>query len=152
MGKWAARLAEKTAVPLRTGTDKTAERGLLSVLAVPAEGISKDFPMAPQVAEPASLSPDLSTVAWTDEDIDRFNARRARLMRWGWPETDAEAMSERLVIRDRTGDDRVSCADCQHCRPRRCDNHRRAGLHCDELGRDLVAMLQRCPGFQAGTA
>ena len=152
MGKWAARLAEKTAVPLRTGTDKTAESGLLSVLAVPAEGIANDFPMAPQVAEPASLSPDLSTVAWTDDDIARFNARRARLMRWGWPETDAEAMAERLVIRDRIGDDRVSCAECQHCRPGRCGNHNRAGLHGAELGRDLVAMLQRCPGFHSGTS
>ena len=95
----------------------------------------------------ASEALDLSAVAWTDDDIDGFNARRARLMRWGWPEADAEVMAERLVIRDRTGDDRVSCADCPHYRLGRCGNHRRAGLHGAEVGRDLVAMLQRCTGY-----
>jgi hypothetical protein len=92
---------------------------------------------------------DLAPVAWTDGDIARFLDRRARLLRWSWPDAEAEELAERLTLRDRSGDDRVSCTDCQHYRPGRCRNHRRAGLHSAELGRDLAGLLQRCPGFQS---
>lgn len=85
---------------------------------------------------------------WTDDDIAHFTERRARLLRWGWAEADAEAMAERLVIRDRSGDDRASCIECHHHRPGRCGNHRAAGLQSPDLGHDLAAMLQRCPGHQ----
>lgn len=91
---------------------------------------------------------DLDAVAWTDADITRFLNRRARLMRWGWAETLAEDLAARLVQRDRDQDERVSCADCSAYRPGRCGNHRRAGLLSPEVGRDWVALLQRCPGFQ----
>ncbi|MBP6900887.1 MAG: hypothetical protein KBC73_12400 [Burkholderiaceae bacterium] len=86
--------------------------------------------------------------AWTDDDIQRFTQRRAHLIRWGWPETDAELLAERLVIRERSGDDRTSCGECQHHRPGRCGNHRVAGLQSPDVGHDLAAMLQRCPGHQ----
>jgi hypothetical protein len=151
VGKWAARLAEKTAAPPHAGTDKTAKRGLLSVLAVTPEGGTRDFHATPMPAsEPTGWpnAPDLSAVAWTDADIGRFLDRRARLMRWGWAEPEAERLAERLVIRDRDQDARVSCTDCMHYRPGRCGNHRRAGLHSADVGRDLAAMLQRCPGRQ----
>jgi len=91
---------------------------------------------------------DLSSVAWTDADIARYLDRRARLMRWGWTEHDAELLAERLVRRDREGDARVSCTDCRHYRPGRCGNHRAAGLAGVELGRDLAATLQRCNGHE----
>ena len=92
---------------------------------------------------------DLSAVAWTDGNIAGFIARRARRVRWGWPESDAEALAERLTLRDRSADDeRVNCTDCRHYRPGRCSNHRAARLHSPEVGRDLAALLQRCPGFQ----
>ncbi len=118
-----------------------------------------EFQEAPPAALPAANEParapapahllDLSAVAWTDGDIGRFIARRARLVRWGWPEADAEALAERLVMRDRSADDeRVNCTDCLHYRPGRCSNHRAARLHSPEVGRDLAALLQRCPGFQ----
>ena len=90
----------------------------------------------------------VSAVAWTDGDIARFSSRCTRLMRWGWPEDEAEALAERLVIRDRNGDERASCTECRHHRPGRCGNHRAAGLHSPEVGRQLAAMLQRCPGHQ----
>lgn len=97
---------------------------------------------------PAGAHKSLDGV-WTDADIARFNERRARFMRWGWPESDAETMADRLVRRDRDADDRVCCADCSHYRPGHCDNYRRAGLSVAEVGRDLAAMPQRCPGFAA---
>jgi hypothetical protein len=89
---------------------------------------------------------DTSAVAWTDADIDRFIDRRDRLMRWDWPENEAEQQADRLVQCDREHDERVSCTDCQHYRPGRCGNHRRAGLHAPDVGRDLASLLQRCPG------
>ena len=91
--------------------------------------------------------PALDAAAWTDDNIAAFIDRRARLLRWGGAEVDAERMAERMVQRDREGDDRVSCTECRSFQPGRCGNHRRAGLHTAEVGRDLAAMLQRCPGF-----
>ena len=76
-----------------------------------------------------------------------FLDRRARLMRWGWPEAEAETLADRLVRRDHDIDDRVSCIDCLHYRPSRCGNHGRAGLNVADIGRDVAALLQRCPGF-----
>lgn len=89
---------------------------------------------------------------WSDADIARFIDRRARLMRWGWVEIEAEKLAERLVKRDREHGDRVSCADCGHCRPGHCGNHKAALLHSPELSRDLAAMLQRCSGFEGPRA
>lgn len=159
MGKWAARLVAKMAAPLWVPPAITDKRGVLSALAVPPMGGVGEFQEAPPAALPAANEParapapahllDLSAVAWTDGDIGRFIARRARLVRWGWPEADAEALAERLVMRDRSADDeRVNCTDCLHYRPGRCSNHRAARLHSPEVGRDLAALLQRCPGFQ----
>ena len=151
MGKWAARLAEKTAVPLYACTDETDRRGVLSVLAVAREMDALDLqtaPTRPRVAAEKPEAIDLAAVAWTDADISAFIERRARLLRWGWAEPEAEKLAERLVKRDREHDERVSCADCAHYQPGRCSNHRCAGLNAAEVGRDLVALLQRCHGFQ----
>lgn len=108
--------------------------------AVPTRVVEQDE--APQAL-------DLAAVAWTDADIAAFLDRRARLLRWGWAEPEAEKLAERLVKRHRERDERVSCVDCGHYRPGRCGNHRRAGLHAPDLGSDLAAMLQRCPGFES---
>jgi hypothetical protein len=150
VGKWAARLAEKTASPPFECTDKTAKRGLLSVLAGTPGGGARELHEPPTAAEAADAL-DLSAVAWSDGDIARFLDRRARLLRWGWSESDAEKLADRLSRRDREHDERVSCTDCRHYRPGRCGNHRRAGLNVADVGRDLAAMLQRCPGFDPRT-
>lgn len=107
--------------------------------------VSQGWPPAYVAAEAL----DVASVAWADADIARFLDRRARLMRWGWTEPEAEKLAERLVRRDLKGDDRVSCTDCQHYRPGRCGNHKRAGLHSADVGRDLAATPQRCEGFEA---
>jgi len=94
-----------------------------------------------------------ASVAWTDADIARFLDRRARLMRWGWSEPTAENVAERLVNRHRTHDERVSCIECRNYRPAcrakpgSCENHRGAGLSTKAIGKDLAALLQRCPAF-----
>jgi len=78
----------------------------------------------------------------------RLEVRLARLIRWGWPEGEALAMAERLALRDLAGEDLASCTECASYRPGRCGNHRRAGLFSPAVGRDLAALLQRCPGFK----
>ncbi len=78
----------------------------------------------------------------------RITDRRERLLRWGWPATDAEALVQRLARRDRESDGRVSCVECQHYRPGRCGSPRRAALQSLEVGRDLAGMLQHCPAFR----
>jgi hypothetical protein len=143
MGKWIARLEVDFPHPLPEAPAKTLEtppERVASVLSVGSgKGSANSAPIEP--------GPGLSTVACTDTDVARFLDRRARLLRWGWAEPDADALAERLVRRDREADPRVSCADCQHYRPGRCGNHRRAGLGSDEVGRDLAGLLQRCDGF-----
>ena len=107
---------------------------------------SQGCPDAMQCGAPAD---DLSAVAWSDGDVSRFLDRRARLLRWGWGEADAERLADRLVRRDREGDERVSCTDCLHYRAGRCSEYGRAGLRAPEVGRNLAGMLQRCPAFNA---
>lgn len=143
MGKWLALLNAKMGVPAMAGTAKTDRSPLLSVMAVTPKGDARDIQTPAMTPEAC----DLAAVAWTDGDIDRFQDRRARLLRWAWPEADAEALAERLARRDREADDRVTCAgDCTHYRPGRCGNHRKAGLYSPDLGHDLAALLQRCAG------
>ncbi len=93
---------------------------------------------------PVDLAPDGKTEA----ECERYTWRMERLTRWGWPQTDAQELAERLTRRDRTDDDRVTCTDCHHYRPGRCGNHRRAGLSVVDVGRDLAATLQQCHGFR----
>lgn len=150
MGRWAARYAEKLATSPQCSTDKTAKKGLVSVLAVTSREVARETGALSALAgEPVARpdSPELTALAWTDSDIARFLTRRARLLRWGWPEPDAVELAGRLAKRDRDRDDRVNCTDCMHFRPGRCDNHRQAALTVASIGKDWSALLQRCDGF-----
>ena len=152
MGKWAARLAEKTPAPLPPRTDKTDIRGLPSVLAVTPTGRERELHAA---TEPHRRAYRLSAAEadrchvepWDDATIARFVARVGLLMRRGFDATDADDLAERLHLRDVQGDDRVLCAECQHYRRGQCSNHHAAGLHGAEMSRDLAVTPQRCPGF-----
>jgi len=152
VGKWVERLAEKRPAPQQPGTDKTDRRGLLSVLAVRQKGGEPDsqLPLMLATLPNSQLGQlDAAAVAEVDGDAARFLSRRARLLRWGWPTSEAEALAEQLARRDSSADSRVSCAECRHYRSGRCGNYRSAGLHANEVGLDLAAILQRCPGFEA---
>ena len=106
----------------------------------PASKLTDCMRAALRVAKPELL-------ALLRGEPDRTHARRRdRLIRWGWSEADAEALSERLERRD-ADDDRRTCVECSHYRPGRCGNHRCADLHTADVGRDLATMPQRCPGF-----
>jgi hypothetical protein len=76
--------------------------------------------------------------------------RLARLLRWGWPLAEAQALAARLARRDAT-DDRVVCVECSNYRPGRCTRHRAAGLLTADVGRELAALPQRCAAYKPTT-
>lgn len=148
MGKWAARLTEERDRPRHACTDETDKRVILSVLAVRPEGFANDLytPLSPPVL--TQELPDRDPVVWSSTSITQYKERRKRLLSWGWTRKDAEQLSKRLAERDLDQDPRVNCADCQHYRPGRCGNHRRAGLNTADTSRDLTELLQHCAGFE----
>ena len=164
---WAARARAHLGrgVLHRTGeaTDETDERVVLSVSSVGGVGDSANLSVANARSSGArndqghrsSCAVDLHHVddrmvgpgtAWTASDIQRYLVRRERLLRWGWPEADAEAVAERLTMRDQDAlDDRVSCFECGNFTPGHCARHRAALLDTPAVGRQLAVLLQRCP-------
>ena len=86
--------------------------------------------------------------AMNGAELEQFAKRAQSFTRRGITTEAAEAMADRLVIRDREQDDRRTWLECNAFRPGRCGNHRRAGLQAPDVGRDLATLLQRCPGFQ----
>ena len=96
--------------------------------------------------------PDPERWCWPHSDamngaeLQQFANRAQQFTRRGIT-ADAEAMADRLVIRDREQDDRRACLECNAYRRGRCGNHRRAGLQTSEVGGDFAEHLQRCPAF-----
>ena len=90
--------------------------------------------------------------AMNGEEIDTFTARLARFTDKGLSLTDAERLADKLVARDREGDDRRVCLECAHLRHGgRCGNWQAAGVAIRardaQLPGDFTTMLQRCDGF-----
>ena len=153
MGKWAARLAEKTAAPLYGGTDKTAKRELLSVLAVSQKGTALEVQAATMLAsqQAARLEAiDLSSVAWTGAQISTFVQQRGRMLRWRFAKPDAERLAELLTVRDRESDDRQMCVECKHLEwSGRCAQARAGRLPGSDRQLEPVrTILQRCVEFR----
>ena len=112
---------------------------------------SQDSQGCPEATHCEAPDLDLAPVAWTDADIARFLDRRARLMRWGWAQPQAEKLAERLHRRDLEGDDRRVCLECANLSGRRCGQWRQARLCCAAVPADLTQALQRCSGFKDTT-
>lgn len=150
MGRWLELLQANAATPIPRGTDRTDGR----VETEPSVGFvsaSEGGCASNQAAgDGRAVGVDrtlLASVAWSDGDIQRFLEHQARLLGWGWSDADAKAAAERLVLRDRVGDERVSCIECASYRPGRCANYRKAGLVTSKVGQEVSAMLQHCLGF-----
>ena len=108
-------------------------------------------------ANDAALDPDRycwpHSSAWNTSEIALFNRRAALFVRRGADEAQAEKLADRLVTRDREDDDRRLCLECRHLQgatPWRCGNWFMAGVAVRSgdagLARDMVMLLQRCPG------
>ena len=89
--------------------------------------------------------------AMSGAELQNFTGRVLLFTRRGFGNLQAEALADRLVMRDREQDDRRLCLECITYRPGRCGNPRAAGLTTHEVGADLAALLQRCPGFAPRT-
>jgi len=88
--------------------------------------------------------------AMNSGEIDTFTARLGRFTDKGLAYDEAEALADKLVQRDREGDDRRLCLECRHLQGAgrwRCGNWQQAGVAQQGLARDLVLMLQRCDGY-----
>lgn len=90
--------------------------------------------------------------AMNGPEIDTFTARLARFADKGLILADAERLADKLVHRDRDGDDRRVCLECVHLRHGgRCSNWRAAGVATNamdaRLPGDFTTILQRCDGF-----
>lgn len=138
------------------------EPGFLGLQGYPLGGVQKfeggTTPAANEITKPvtaASTDPDRHcwphSSAMNTAEIDRFLSRQAGFTNKGLMADEAEAVADKLVFRDRDGDDRRVCLECSHLQGLarwRCGNAERAGVGRD-LPRELVLMLQRCPGFTA---
>lgn len=88
-------------------------------------------------------------------EIDTFTARLSRFTDRGLIVAFAESLADKLVIRDREGDDRALCLECPHLGGYsgswRCGAWKRAGIATRagdaRLASDEVTMLRRCDGF-----
>ena len=95
------------------------------------------------------------TDAMTGAEIDRFTGRLALFAAKGLTANEAEVLADKLLIRDRDGDDQHVCLECSFLSGwagrRQCRGLQYAGMGGPLVSAGQVAMLQRCNGFK-GTA
>ena len=92
--------------------------------------------------------------AMNSGEIDKFKFRLEIFQARGLDELNAEALADKLVLRDRDRDDRKVCYECRYMKgisSLRCENWKLAGIAMKSsdafLGKDFAMMLQRCHGF-----
>ena len=181
MSTWAERAKAAISQKGQNGTAKTDETAisrLLAVSAVPivaASAMPKPLSSVLAVASPTILEKHDSSIAVTEDperwcwpqssamngvEIDIFMVRLRNFTDKGLPTNDAEALADKLVLRDRDQDGRRVCLECKHLGGRvagswRCGNWQAAGIAIlrrdTQLPADLVLQLQRCDGFTTAT-
>lgn len=77
-------------------------------------------------------------LAMSAREISRFMFRAQLFQQHGWPQERAEEWADRLVNRDRDGDDRRLCVECKYLLSQ---------WRCAEREAVLAEVLQRCPKF-----
>jgi hypothetical protein len=175
MSGWLARLKNEKApgthatkpTKLPQGEEKAGFVGFVAYPSTPFQKIGAgdsvmEGPQAPAAIDDATPAPapasDFDRWCWPHSqamntgEIDTFTARLARFTDKGVSHDDAELLADKLVQRDREGDDRRLCLECAHLQGFgrwRCGNWQAADVAHDGLARDLVLILQRCGGFAA---
>lgn len=109
---------------------------------------------------PASPAPELDPDRWcwphstamNTAEIEAFTQRTILFNRRGLPALEAELLADKLVNRDRDGDDRRLCLECGNLSraggAMRCNQWQRAGMGAAGIPAALVLVLQRCDGFK----
>ena len=170
MSTWLARLKNQNtpgaeATKPTKPTHDTPEGGFVGFVAHPEGRIQKIDGAVANPETPAANAPAIDpdrwawphSDAWNTGEIELFNRRAALFVRRGANDVQAEALADRLVRRDREEDDRHLCHECRHLRGGLpgwiCGNGAAAGIAVSGWGAglpaQLVAQLQRCPGFAA---
>lgn len=90
------------------------------------------------------------TEAANTAEMSAMSTRLATFARIGLPVDQAEKLADKLLIRDREGDDRHACLECGHLSGRwRCAAFRQRGATAPGLPADYVQMLTRCNAWRA---
>ena len=155
---WLARLKKNECAP-ETDTAKPTKPGFVGFVGAIPEPFQKSGGDPGAANDPA---PDPDRWAWPHStamntaEIDTFTARLARFTDRGLILADAEALADKLVNRDREGDDRRLCLECASLnRGGRCSNWQAAGVAIRardaQLPGDFTTMLQRCGGVGGAT-
>lgn len=129
--------------------------GFVAHPTAPPQKIEAREAAANDTATPPAVDPDRCcwphSTAMNGREISTFMARLRSFTDKGVDLTEADRLADKLVARDREGDDRRLCLECAHlggAGRRRCGNWQRADLGDAALPLDLVFLLQRCHGFQ----
>lgn len=157
---WLARLKKTEIAP---GMAPTQTTKTLSVVCVaPDKAPLQKTKAALSAANDAS--PDLDRWCWphssamTGAEIDTFTTRQALFTDKGMSLDEAEALADKLVLRDRDADDRRLCLECSNLQGHRasawrCSNWQWAGIthraKDARLSAALALQLQRCSGFKS---
>ncbi|MDB5869542.1 MAG: hypothetical protein JWP96_1874 [Polaromonas sp.] len=153
---------QKTQALSPAANDPAQVAGLVAVdevtaLATPQPAVSSGMVSTLVSIEPAAM-PDPDRWCWphsaamTSREIDAMAERTALFNRRGLAALDAELLADKLVNRDREGDDRRLCLECLHLSGRagagRCSQWQRAGLGATGIPAGMAVLLQRCDGFK----
>ncbi len=88
------------------------------------------------------------TAAMNRVELDLMQTRITLFTRHNIGVDMAESLADKLMRRDREGDDRSLCLECVRFSGQRCGNYFKAGLSSAGIG-GCSQMLQRCPGFSS---
>jgi hypothetical protein len=125
---------QPTSLPLRVETPI----GVQHATADPTPSIP-DTPVLLHETEGATDAQPIqpATTDMIDAEVVLFDKRVARSIWLGY--ADAEGRAERLLRRDRSGDHRRLCPECNHARP---------GWRCVKQEAFFADQLQACPSFK----
>ena len=141
--------ANDSAAPWRVSVAPGTPPDALARLRAASLALDKVQATTPPDAPDASCWPH--STAMNGAEIDTFTSRLVQLTDRGLILADAERLADKLVQRDREGDDRRVCLECLHLQRGRCGNWQGACFAIRsrdaQLPPDLVLQLQRCDGF-----
>ena len=145
--------ANDSAAPWRVSVAPGTPPDALARLRAASLALDKVQATTPPDAPDASCWPH--STAMNGAEIDTLTSRLVQLTDRGLILADAERLADKLVQRDREGDDRRVCLECLHLQRGRCGNWQVAGVAIRsrdaQLPPDLILQLQRCDGFACAT-
>ena len=146
-----------TATPATPATDRPLTPSSVATVATVAVAKAQE----PAANDPRNDTSDSDRWCWPHSsamntaEIDTFTQRLHQFIRRGLAEPEAEALADKLVMRDRDLDDRRLCLECLNIKSGggrwACIQWRRAGLGAPGFPADLVRQLQRCDSFTKAT-